>query len=57
MMGHMGNSSDTARPGLSRTRWLLIAAIAGAIAVILFAFGACPQNEILRANDALLITA
>ena len=57
MTSHMGNSSDAARPGVSRARWLLIAAIAGAIAVILFALGACPQGDILRANDALLITA
>ena len=57
MMSHMGHSDDPARPGSSRTRWLLIAAIAAAIAVILFAFGACTQNGILRANDALLITA
>ena len=56
-MSHMGNSSDTARPRLSRARWLLIAAIASAIAIILLAFGSCLHNEILRANDAIMINA
>lgn len=56
-MSLRGNSSDAARLGVSRARWLLIAAIAGAIAVILFTFGGCPQSEILRANDTLLIAA
>ena len=56
-MSQMGHSQDEARPRISRARWLLIAAIVSAGAVILFALGACPQNEILRANDVLQITA
>ena len=56
-MSQMGHSQDEARPRISRARWLLIAAIAGAIAVILLTLGACPQGDIRRANDTLRITA
>jgi hypothetical protein len=56
-MSQTGHNTDAARPGFSRARWLLIAVLLSAITVILFTLGACPQGEIRRANDTLLIAA